>query len=60
MKAAKTLVAGIALASVFAMAGCASGLFYPVKSAENAADKVIDDIWPDIGKPAATNAEARK
>lgn len=60
MKAGKTFVASIVLASVVAMTGCGSTLFYPVKSAEKAADKVIDDIWPGIEKPAAARAEAKK
>ena len=60
MKTGKTLVASIVLASVVAMPGCGSTLFYPVKSAEKAADKVIDDIWPDLSKPGSQKVEAKK
>ena len=50
MKTGKIFVAGTALASFLAMAGCASTLFFPVKPAEKAADKVIDDIWPALAR----------
>ena len=60
MKAGNTFVASIALACVLAMAGCASTLFFPLKSAEKAADKVIQEIWTDIDKPAVAGAGAKK
>ena len=50
----KIFIASVALASIFAVSGCASTLFFPAKPAEKAADKVIDDIWPAMAKPAAT------
>ena len=60
MKTGKVFVASITLASVFAMAGCASTLFFPAKPAEKAADKVIDDIWPDVAKPMNTETDVKK
>ncbi len=50
----------IAIASTLAMTGCASTLFFPAKPAEKAADKVIDDIWPDVTKPVPPKADAKK
>lgn len=43
----------IAFAGVVAMTGCATTLFFPIKPAERAADKLIDDIWPDVKQIAA-------
>lgn len=60
MKAKKTLVAAITFTCVFAMAGCASTLFFPAKSAEKAADRLISEIWPDLPKPAVPTPEAKK
>ena len=60
MKAEKTLVAAITFTCVFAMAGCASTLFFPAKSAEKAADRLISEIWPDLPKPAGPTPEAKK
>ncbi len=59
MKPVKTVVASVSLACIVLMGGCASTLFFPVKPAEKAADKVIDDVWPDLVKPVAA-AEAKK
>ena len=56
----KLFVACVALASIFAISGCASTLFFPAKPAEKAADKVIDDIWPDLSKPAAPKVDVKK
>ena len=60
MKVTKLFVACVALASIFAISGCASTLFFPAKPAEKAADKVIDDIWPDLSKPGSQKVEAKK
>jgi outer membrane murein-binding lipoprotein Lpp len=50
---------------VAAVSGCASITFFPKGTAQKAADKVIDDIWPGstapdtlIAKPATTPAVA--
>ena len=59
MKLARTLFFGVALTAMLALTGCGSTLFYPARSAEKAADKVIDDIWPNVVKPAATKTEAK-
>ena len=60
MKWGKKIVGGIALASILAMNGCASTLFFPAKPVEKAADSLIDDIWPDVAKPAIVKTEAKK
>lgn len=59
MKSIKTVVGSVALVCIVATGGCASTLFFPVKPAEKAADKVIDDVWPDLAKPVA-GGEAKK
>ena len=59
MKLARTLFVGVALTAMLALTGCGSTLFYPARSAEKAADKVIDDIWPGVAKPAAARTEAK-
>ncbi len=59
MKARKVLVASVTLICIAAMAGCTSTLFFPAKSAEKAADKLIDDIWPELAKPALAAPEAK-
>lgn len=59
MKPVKTVVVSVSLACVVTMGGCASTLFFPVKPAEKAADKLIDDVWPDLAKPVGA-AEAKK
>ena len=50
----KIFIVFVALAGFFVMGGCATTLFFPAKPAETAADKVIDDVWHDLAKPAAT------
>ena len=60
MKAGKALVAAITFTCVFTMPGCASTLFFPAKSAEKAADRLISEIWPDLPKPAGPTPEAKK
>ena len=60
MKLGKTPLVMVALVGMLAMAGCASTLFFPAKPAEIAADKVIDDIWPGVAKPATANVDTKK
>jgi hypothetical protein len=60
MELGKRIVGGLALASMLAMTGCASTLFFPAKPAEKAADALIDDIWPDVPKPAVAKTDAKK
>ena len=60
MKKVKILIVVANLACALAMSGCGTALFFPVKPAEKAADKVIDDIWPDVTKPAPAKVEAKK
>ena len=59
MKLARTLFVGVTLTAMLALTGCGSTLFYPARSAERAADKVIDDIWPGVAKSATTKTEAK-
>ena len=60
MNVTKIFIACVALASIFAISGCASTLFFPAKPAEKAADKVIDDIWPDLAKPTMPKTDVKK
>jgi len=60
MKTRKTRLAGAALAAALTMTGCVSTLFFPAKSAEKAANKVIDDIWPAAAKPELAKSDAKK
>ncbi len=62
MKAAKSIIVGAVFASVLAVAGCASTLFFNLRPAEKAADGLIDDVWPGMEKagsatPASTQNE---
>ena len=59
MKIERTIFVVVTLATIFALTGCGSTLFYPSRSAEKAADKVIDDIWPNVVKPAAAKSETK-
>ena len=56
MQSGNKIVVALALAGFLAMAGCASALFFPSKSAEKAADKVIDEIWLGLETPTANPA----
>lgn len=49
----KQIIKCLTFTVFFAIGGCASTLFFPTKSAEIAADKVIDDVWAELAKPAA-------
>jgi len=60
MKTRKTRLAGAALAAALTMTGCVSTFFFPAKSAEKAANKVIDDIWPAAAKPELAKSDAKK
>jgi hypothetical protein len=60
MMSGKKIVVGLALASIVAMTSCTSALFFPAKPAEKAADALIDDIWPDVPKPATAKTDAKK
>jgi len=60
MKTRKTRLAAAALAAALTMTGCVSTLFFPAKSAEKAANKVIDDIWPAAAKPELAKSDAKK
>ena len=59
MKIERTVFAGVTLTAMLALTGCGSTLFYPARSAERAADKVIDDICPGVAKPAAAKTETK-
>ena len=59
MRSVKTIVASVSLVCIVATGGCASTLFFPVKPAEKAADKVINEVWPYAAKPVVA-AEAQK
>ncbi len=39
-------------------AGCSTILFFPAESAQKAADKIIDDIWP-AADPAKMNKDMK-
>ena len=60
MKTRRTLLVAVALAIALTMTGCVSTLFFPAKSAEKAADKVIDEIWPAAAKPELAKSDAKK
>ena len=60
MKTRKTLLVAAVLATALTMTGCVSTLFFPAKSAEKAADKVIDDFWPATAKPEPAKLDAKK
>ena len=60
MKKVKIFIVAATLACAFAMSGCGTALFFPAKPAEKAADKVIDDIWPDVTRPTPVKVEAKK
>ena len=60
MKTRKTLLVAVVLATAFTMTGCVSTLFFPAKSAEKAADKVIDDIWPTAARPELAKSNEKK
>ena len=60
MKTRKALFVSITIACIVSMSGCASTLFFPAKSAEKAADKIIDDIWPESVKTTVAAPEAKK
>ena len=60
MKTRNTLLVSTMLATALTMAGCVSTLFFPAKSAEKAADKIIDDIWPAAAKPEFAKPDAKK
>ena len=59
MKIERTIFVMVTLTTMLALTGCGSTLFYPSGSAEKAADKVIDDIWPNVVKPAAAKTETK-
>lgn len=60
MNTGEKVVVVAAIASMLALAGCASTLFFPAKPAEKAADSLIDDIWPEITKPVIKPAVAKE
>ena len=60
MKKIKIFIVAAILAGALAMSGCGTALFFPVKPAEKAADRVIDDIWPDVTRPTPVKVEAKK
>ena len=60
MKTIKKLLVGAVLATGLTMTGCVSTLFFPIKSAEKAADKIIDDIWPAAAMPGLAKSDAKK
>ena len=60
MKTRKPMLVAAALATTLTMTGCVSTLFFPAKSAEKAADKVIDDIWPAAAMPGLAKSDAKK
>ena len=59
MKMERTIFAVVTLTTMLALSGCGSTLFYPSRSAEKAADKVIDGIWPNVVKPATAKTETK-
>ena len=60
MKLAKSIIVGAMFASVLALAGCASTLFFNIRPAEKAADGWIDDVWPGMEKAGGvTSASAQ-
>lgn len=60
MRARKSIIIGAIFASILALAGCASTLFFNAKPAEKAADGLIDDVWPGMEKAgSATSALAQ-
>ena len=60
MKKVKIFIVAAILAGALAMSGCGTALIFPIKPAEKAADKVIDDIWPDVTRPTPVKVEAKK
>jgi hypothetical protein len=44
--------AWLLMATFLSVAGCSSISFFPKATAQKAADKVIDDIWPASAAPA--------
>ena len=60
MKKVKIFIVAATLACALPMSGCGTALFFPVKPAEKAADRVIDDIWPDVTRPTPVKVEAKK
>ena len=60
MKKVKIFIVAAILAGALAMSGCGTVLFFPIKPAEKAADRVIDDIWPDVIRPTPVKVEAKK
>lgn len=50
----------LCLASCLAVAACVTiNVYFPAAAAEQAADKIIDDIWGGQGQPPATNDDKR-
>lgn len=60
MKNRRKLLVAVGLVTVLSMTGCGSTLFFPAKSAEKAADKVIDDFWPASAKPESAKLDGKK